>query len=274
MRAIAAVATKELRHGLRNRWVITATLLLTALALGLALLGSAPTGTVGVPALTVTVVSLASLSIFLIPLIALLLSYDAIVGERERGTLLLLLTYPIRRWEVLIGKFLGHGAILAIATVLGYGAAGAVIAWLSDTPGQWGAFAGLVGSSVLLGAVFVAIGYLVSASVGARGTAAGLAVAVWLVFVLLWDLALLGALAADKGRNISAGLFPYLVLVNPTDVYRLLNLSGSAEMRALSGMAGVAAAVPIGPAPLIAVLVAWILAPLAAAGALFARREL
>ena len=42
------------------------------------------------------VVSLSSLTIFLVPLIALLLSHDAIVGEAERGTLLLLLSYPVR----------------------------------------------------------------------------------------------------------------------------------------------------------------------------------
>ena len=56
------------------------------------------------------------------PLIALLISHDAIVGEMERGTMLLLLSYPVARWQVLLGKFLGHLAILAFATCLGYGA--------------------------------------------------------------------------------------------------------------------------------------------------------
>ena len=55
--------------------------LLAALALSLGFLGSSPTGSVKVDPLTVTVVSLSSLSIFLIPLIAMLLSYDALIGE-------------------------------------------------------------------------------------------------------------------------------------------------------------------------------------------------
>ena len=42
------IAGKEVRDGLRNRWVLATTLLLAALALTLAFLGSAPTGTVGV----------------------------------------------------------------------------------------------------------------------------------------------------------------------------------------------------------------------------------
>jgi ABC-type Na+ efflux pump permease subunit len=42
--------------------------------------------------------------------IALLISHDAIVGEMERGTMLLLLSYPVGRWQVLIGKFVGISA--------------------------------------------------------------------------------------------------------------------------------------------------------------------
>ena len=85
-------------------------------------------GEVGVDRLSVAVVGLSNLTIYLVPLIALLLSYDAIAGEMERGTMLLLLTYPVRRRDVVIGKFVGHTAILAFATVVGFGAAGVAIA--------------------------------------------------------------------------------------------------------------------------------------------------
>ena len=64
----------------------------------------------------------------LLPLIALLISHDAIVGEMERGTMLLLLTYPLSRWQVVLGKFLGHVAILGGATLIGYGAAAVALA--------------------------------------------------------------------------------------------------------------------------------------------------
>lgn len=275
MNAILAIAGKEVRDGLRNRWVIAATLLLAALALALAFLGTAPTGTVKVTPLAVTVVSLSSLTIFLIPLIALLLSYDAVVGESERGTLLLLLAYPVTRAQVLLGKFLGHVLILALATVLGYGAAGLAVALFGGGAGEhWRAFAAMIGSSVLLGSVFVSIGYLLSVAVRERGTAAGLAVAVWLLFVLLYDLALLGGLVADQGKHISAHVFRYLLLLNPADLYRLFNLSAFADVRAFSGMAGLAGEVRLAPALLLSMLTVWIIAPLGLAGALFARKEL
>ena len=87
MSPILIIAQKEIRDNLRNRWVIAATMLMFVLALALGFLGSAPTGSVKIDPLTVTVVSLSSLSIFLIPLIAMLMAYDALIGEIERGTM-------------------------------------------------------------------------------------------------------------------------------------------------------------------------------------------
>ena len=75
------IARKEIHQAVRNRWVLSSTLLLAGLALSLTFLGSAPTGTVGVRALDVVIVSLSSLTIFLIPLIALV---PQIIVRRER----------------------------------------------------------------------------------------------------------------------------------------------------------------------------------------------
>ncbi len=97
MDKILTLAVKEFRDGLRNKWVGGVTLLLAALGFALTFLGSSPTGLLDVKPLAVTVVSISSLTIFLVPLIALLLGYDAIVGEAERGCLLLMLTYPLSR---------------------------------------------------------------------------------------------------------------------------------------------------------------------------------
>src|SRR3954453_17415979 len=113
MRTIVIIAVKEIQEGLRNRWVLATTLLLAALSLSLTFLGSAPTGNVGAGALDVVVVSLSSLTLFLLPLIALLISHDAVVGEMERGTIILLLSYPVGLFHLLLGKFFGHFSILA-----------------------------------------------------------------------------------------------------------------------------------------------------------------
>src|SRR5690606_25132125 len=153
------IIQKELRDGMRNRWVLAVTLLLAALALSLGFLGSAPTGSVKVDPLTVTVVSLSSLSIFLVPLIAMLLSYDAIVGEVDRGTMALLLSYPVARWQVVVGKFFGHLCILSLATFLGYGLAGIALQMAHGGVdfSTWMPFIFLILASILLGACFLSL---------------------------------------------------------------------------------------------------------------------
>ena len=275
MRALRVLAGRELRDGLRNRWVLLVTLLLAALALALAFVGSVPAGQVGAEPLEVVVVSLASLSILLLPLIALLLSFDAVVGEAERGTLLLLLAGPVLRWQVVLGKFLGQIAILAVATALGYGVAAVAVAARSGAP-DWaavGAFATLIGSSVLLGAAFVALGLLVSVLVRERQTAAGVALGLWLGAAVIYDLALLGVLAADAGRHVTPALLEALLLLNPADAFRLLNLTGFSGVQALSGMAGLAGEVGPPVSWMVAALLAWTVLPLLATVLVFARRE-
>ncbi|MBY3102286.1 ABC transporter permease [Rhizobium laguerreae] len=275
MKNVIIIASKEIREGLRNRWVLATTLLLGALALTLSFLGSAPTGNVGTDQLDVVIVSLSSLTIFLVPLIALLLSHDAIVGEMERGTMLLLLSYPVGRNQVILGKFLGHIAILSFATLLGYGAAAVALAATGAKidATSWTAFAAMLASSILLGGVFVAIGYLVSALAGERSTAGGIAIGVWLFFVLIYDMALLGTLVAAGGHALPTGLLDALLLINPTDAYRLLNL-GSGSAGALSGMGGVAEHSMLGTTTLLTALAVWTGGPLALAAMTFSRREL
>lgn len=273
MGPILIIAGKEIRDGLRNRWIVGATLVLAALAFALALLGSAPTGTLGVKPLAVTVVSLASLSIFLVPLIALLLSYDSIVGEAERGTLLLLLTYPLTRSQILLGKVLGHCSIIAIATVLGYGGAGLAVGLTQGSdPQSWMAFGFLLLTSVMLGAAFVSLATLISLMVSERGTAAGVAVALWLLFVVVFDLAMLGVLVAGQGK-VDSTLFRWLLAMNPADVYRLVNLTGFENVRMFSGMSGLAQEVRFPPGVLLGILAGWTVIPLSVALILFRRRE-
>lgn len=272
---VLTLAAQELRVGLRNRWVLATTLVMAALALSLALLGAAPTGSVKADPLAVVVVSLASLTIFLVPLIALLLSFDAIVGEQERGTLMLLLAYPVSRWQVIVGKGLGQIGILAIATVIGYGAAAAAL-WLEADIGQaaWQAYSVMVLSSVLLGAAFVAMGCLASTLVRERGTAAGIAVGVWLFFVLIYDTALLGILVADQGRTLGKTLLDALLLLNPADAYRLLNMTTHEAVAVYAGMAGPGDPAAMPSAAYVAVLAAWVVVPFALAIAAFRRRSI
>lgn len=272
MPTILVLAAKEVREGIRNRWVLATTLLLASLALTLALLGSAPTGSVGASRLDVVTVSLASLTIFLVPLIALLVSHDAIAGEAERGTLLLLLAYPVSRTAVVLGKFTGQLAILSVATIVGYGGAALAVGWNLGAA-AWGAFAAMVAASVLLGAVFLSLGLLASTVVRQRSTAGGIAIGLWLFFGFLYDMAFLGLLVSTGGHSLPDVLIDTLLALNPADAYRLLTL-GVAGAGDLTGIGALSGHTALTPGVLVAVLVAWTAAPLALAALVFSRREL
>lgn len=270
MKPIFTIAIQEIRDGLRNRWILGSILLLAALALLLALLDTTPVGSAKVSALEVSIVNLASLSVYLLPLLGLLLAFDALVGEYERGTLLLLLTYPVRRWQIVLGKLIGHSVIMALALLIGYGGTGLLLV-LQHNSSRLDilAFIQLLASSLLLGMVFLGLGYWISALVRERATAVAAAMGVWLGLVVLYDMALLGALLWDQGQRLSELLVQNLLLFNPTDAYRLLNLTAAEPVSRLTGLT---ASIDLNHALIILAL--WLLVPLSGAIWHLQRREL
>ncbi len=269
---ILAVAGTELRIARRNLWVLTASLIMMLFALALTFAGAAPTGALGVDLLTVSVASMTTLSVYLAPLLALMMAFDAIAGEAERGGLALMLTYPLSRGELLIGKFLAHLGTLAFAMTVGFGTAGAAAA-LAGGAGTESLLAllRLIGTSTLLGGAFLALGYMVSALARSSTAAAGFAAGLWLVFVVLYDLSLLGAIVFDDGGFFTRAIFPWLLALNPADAFRLWNVAAAEGVALATGMTGAAEALPAWAAP--GSLILWPLLALAMARFAFGRVE-
>ncbi len=259
-RQVACIAQKELRDRLRNRWVLAVALVFTVFALVIAFFGGAQQGAVGLRSMEFTIASLVSLVIYLLPLIALLLGFDAIVGERERGSLDLLLALPVTRLEVLLGKYLGLAAALTLSTVVGFGLVAAVLARNATRAGLE-AYAGFMGSSVLLGLAFLSLAVMLSVLARDRTRASGLAIALWFFFVLVFDLLLLGLLVASGGER-GAAAFPYLLLLNPADVFRILNIFSLDDVRTLYGLTSIVPAALAKPWLMALVMFGWIAAPL------------
>ena len=264
MTRILAAASAEFRIALRNRWVTISVVMMALFSLVLSAAGSAPTGALGADKLSVTVASLTSLAVYLVPLVALLMSFDAIAGEVERGTLPLVLTYPVSRAQLLAGKFVAHLAILALAVGVGYGlAAGAALAMDDRAGAGLPALWRLMWTSLLLGATFLGVGYAISAFARRPGAAAGLAIGLWLVMIVLYDIGLLAAVVADGGGVFTTQIFPWMLLANPADAFRLFNLAASEATAAAGGIAGAANTIP--PAQALASLLLWPLAAFALA---------
>lgn len=261
---IGAVASIEFRVALRNRWLILATGVMTLFSLALTFSGASGLE-LKAGILTLAAASLATLSVYLIPLIALLISYDSIAGEVERGTMALVLATPISRGALLAGKALGLIAVLAIAIAasLTISSAAAIFAYGMDMSGL-AAIVRLGLTGLLLGAVFVAIGLMISVASPRAGQAAAVAIGVWLVATVLYDLALLAGILADKEGVFTKAFFPYFVTANPGDAFRIFNLAGLENAAPVSGLDGIANTLPFSPVYALAGLFAWLVAALTA----------
>ena len=260
---ILTIAAKELRDRLRNRWVLAVALVFTIFSLVIAYFGGAQQGQVGFRSIEFTIASLVSLVIYLIPLIALLLGFDAIVGERERGSLDLLLALPITRLELLLGKYLGLALALTCSTVVGFGLVALVLAKHMSANALFH-FSGFIISSVLLGLAFLSLAVLLSVLARERTRASGLAIATWFFFVLVFDLLLLGLLVTSGGQ-FAGEQFAWLLLLNPADVFRILNVFSLEDVRTLYGLASVVPQSLGNPLTMGAVMLLWIVLPLALA---------
>ena len=260
---ILTIAAKEFRDRMRNRWVLAVALVFTVFSLVIAYFGGAQQGQVGFRSIEFTIASLVSLVIYLIPLIALLLGFDAIVGERERGSLDLLLSLPITRLELLLGKYLGLAAALTLSTLAGFG----MVAVLLSQRMSWASlyhYFGFMLSSVLLGLAFLSLAVLLSVLARDRTRASGLAIATWFFFVLVFDLLLLGVLVGSGGR-FGGESFALLLLLNPADVFRILNVFSLEDVRTLYGLATVVPPAMGSPLKMGGAMLVWIAVPLALA---------
>lgn len=257
MTRLLIVFAQEMRLATRNLWVLGATGLLALFALALGFLGASQGAQYDVDVLSLTAASLSTLSVYLIPLIALLMSYDALAGEVERGTLALTLATPIRRSELFLGKFLSQTVAVGVAIGFGFGIAGLAVGLVYGA-GADGilAWLRLMGASVALGAVFVGLGLMLSAFAGRISTAAVFAIGLWLVLVVLYDLALLGGVIAAGDSVFTRRVFPWLVLANPADAFRIFNLA-ALDAAPVSGIDGLARTLPFPPAITLAVMLGW-----------------
>ncbi|HEV2847226.1 MAG TPA: ABC transporter permease subunit [Thermoanaerobaculia bacterium] len=121
-------------------------------------------------------------------LAAFLLGYDAICGERQSGTLKLVMSYPIPRWKVVAGKLAALWSCLAAPFLLGVALCGALLFALGEAPRGTADLvkAGLVVLLGLWAAAFFALAAL-TVSAAARTPSTSLS-----VLALLWIGAVVG----------------------------------------------------------------------------------
>lgn len=268
-----AIAAREARAGLRNRWLLLYAAVFLVLSVGfssIALAGSDLTGQAGFGR---TSAGLLNLMLLMAPLIGLTVGAQTIVGERQERSLDYLLAQPVSPAEVYVGKYLGAAMLLLAILIFGFGWSGVVLA-VRGSAGSAGDFILLIVLTALLGLGMLSVGYLVSSFSPAVSSALGIAVTLWLGFVIIGDLGLMGsALVMD----LSPGTLLALTLINPLDTYKLLAVDLLHTSLNVLGPAGTYATDRFGSrlTPLLLGLeLVWVLAPLPLGYRLFVRTDI
>lgn len=256
-----ALIRHELLERMRDRWVLAISMLFALLASGVGLYGRSAEAEVA----KLTGPSLVTLASLLVPLVALVLSHDAIVGERERNTLGLLLSLPVGRFEVVAAKLVGRSLALAAAVGLGLGAA-----MLVSDPGEAHALLTLMGPTLLLGLAFVSMGLLISTVTRRQATAASIVVVVWFGFVFFYDLGILGLLVLTDG-GLPQSAVSALVVGNPAGLYRVQMMHAFAGSDVLQDL-GLTTGLPA-TATTWLLWCSWLIVPAVISGALLSRRK-
>lgn len=268
---IFVLAQKELKDARRNRWFILFALAFAGLALTMGWLALSGVGTYGLAGFGRTGASMVNLVLLIIPLMGLTLGALSVAGERERGTLLYLLTQPISQSELLIGKFIGLSMAILVALVLGFGLSGLLIAWQGGTS-QAGDYLTLVLLAFVLALASLSLGFLISAAVRKSATAVGIALFLWLLLVFFGDLGLMGT--AIVLRMDIDQLFT-LALLNPLQLFKMAAILAIRSNLEVLGPAGVYAVRTYGSqlmTLLIVILIAWTVLPLTITYLVFRRR--
>jgi ABC-type transport system involved in multi-copper enzyme maturation permease subunit len=121
-------------------------------------------------------------------LLAMLFSYDAITGERQRGTLRLVISNSIPRAKILLGKFIGGTASLLIPFILSL-LAGAL--YISINPAiqwdgsAWAEFSLLIAASVVFISLFYLLGLMVSTFSRYSSTSILTCLFLWVLLILV-----------------------------------------------------------------------------------------
>ena len=215
---IRQVVRKGLRDALHDRWLISYALLLGVLGVVAAMLGLRSSAGLGLQMFGRTTATLTNLCLMLAPLVALSMGAAAIAGERDRGTLETLLAQPLHRRDLLLGKYIGLLLSLAAATVVGFLPAAFVVARYAGATSLLG-YALFPMLAILLIAAMLGLGVLISVRSHGGVQAQGRAIFTWFLFVLMYDLLLMGTLVAS---GLSSTALSVLLVLNPVDSARVL----------------------------------------------------
>ena len=223
--SLSAVIRKDFEDSIRSFSLLSTTALFVVFAAGLATIQWIPVmyQDSAVDASTLALLnSMRQPTVFMIPFIGFVLAYDTIIGERDSGSLRLLLGLPNSRQDVVVGKFVGRTGVITVSILVGYAVAG-VVALTTYESFDFAVFALYTLLTVFYGAVYIAFATGFSAAMKSRQQAFVGAGALYSLFLIGWDVLLLLLQLVIYGQDIPEGGLPdwfkFIGLLNPSTAF-------------------------------------------------------
>lgn len=197
------VARKELTDFVASKklWLIVGLFVLLAIAssysiaFGFRIIGERQTARQQVFQVTS---SLTSVMVYMAPILGIALAFDAISGERERGTLKLLLSRPIYREDVINGKIISAIVIIGLtitATSIVSASASILLHGITVTSDDLLRICLFVVLSIVFSLAYYAISLFVSTLFNKSGHSLSVSIGVWIFFAFI--LPILSSLVAS-----------------------------------------------------------------------------
>jgi Cu-processing system permease protein len=217
---IILIAQQEFILNRRNKWVVSFAGIFVLLTFFISYFGMITSGYSGFQDFARTSTSLINLAGFIIPLFALLLGVFSFISNKEY--LELMVTQPVSRFQVIVGKYFGLLLTLLGATIIGFTVPGILISTAIGTEGALG-YAMVIFFSMFLGIVFTGCAILISQISKRQQIALGIAIGIWIFFEVVYGLLLMGTTLYFPPAVLKSTLIVGL-MGNPIDIVRVLSL--------------------------------------------------
>ncbi|WP_458185078.1 ABC transporter permease [Haladaptatus sp. NG-WS-4] len=150
---------------------------------------------------------LAAPATLFVSITAVVLAAKSVAGERETGSMKLLLSYPHSRRDVVLGKVAGRAVVLALPILVGFAVAAIVVLakYATFSPVHYVLFVLL---TVLYAFAYISLVVGLSATTGSGARATAMAIGVFVVLELLWDVVPIGLLYLLDGALVPPQEYP------------------------------------------------------------------
>ena len=155
---------------------------------------------------------IAAATALFVPIAAIVACYKSLAGERELGSIKVLLSLPATRTDVFFGKVLGRAAVLVVAVAVGILVGlgfGAVLLGEFDPVGAAVFFVMTLVFVLVYTSIFVSL----SAVTGSTARSTTYALGFFVIFEILWDVIPLGILYVIEGFQLPAQVPDWYVTV-------------------------------------------------------------